>query len=185
MSYLLRHGAVKERISISPQGYVSVSDILERIEFRDCTVDDIHRVVEENEKKRFTLSNIDGVLVIKANQGHSLSRVDDLSLRTIDKPEYEIIHGTYFKYWESIKAKGLSRMSRTHIHFSKGRNFICGLRRNAEIFLTIDFEKAKADGIKFYESENGVVLCPGNSEGYLETKYFLKAVTANGTKLII
>ncbi|KAJ3770672.1 hypothetical protein FB446DRAFT_743448 [Lentinula raphanica] len=36
----------------------------------------------------------------------------------------------------------------------------------------IDIEKALADGIRFYLSTNGVVLCPGNEFGFLEPKYF-------------
>lgn len=32
------------------------------------------------------------------------------------------------------------------------------------------------DGLKFFISKNNVILCPGNENGYLETKYFAKAV---------
>lgn len=73
-------------------------------------------------------------------------------------------------------------MKRNHIHFAKGLNFINGLRQSAELFIYINFEKAK-ENLIFLESENGVVLCAGNSKGFLETKYFLKVITGDGQTL--
>jgi len=71
-------------------------------------------------------------------------------------------------------------VKRNHIHFAKGLNFINGLRQNAELFVYINFEKAKEDGLIFFLSENDVVLCAGNSKGFIETKYFLKVITRDG-----
>lgn len=140
------------------------------------TLDDIKRIVEKNNKQRFSLEIINGILEIKANQGHSIFQINELSLKILDCVDFNIIHGTYFKYWPKIKTEGLSRMKRNHIHFAKGLNFINGLRQSAELFVYINFEKAKADGLIFLESENGVVLCSGNSKGFIEPKYFLKVI---------
>jgi len=104
-------------------------------------------------------------------------------LKILDCVDFDIIHGTYFKYWSKIKTEGLSRVKRNHIHFAKGLNFINGLRQNAELFVYINFEKAKEDGLIFFESENGVVLCAGNSKGFIQTKYFLKVITRDGQTL--
>jgi len=42
------------------------------------------------------------------------------------------------------------------------------------------------DGIKFYRSKNDVILSPGeNSDGYLDKKYFLKALDASTMKEIL
>lgn len=97
------------------------------------------------------------------------------------QPKYEtVIHGTYLKCWPQIKAQGLSRMRRKHIHFAKGTfkdpAVISGLRHNAQVHIFIDLKKALDDRIKFYESENGVILTPGNDEGFLGQKYFAKAI---------
>lgn len=73
-------------------------------------------------------------------------------------------------------------MKRNHIHFARGLNFINGLRRSTELFVYVNFDKAKEDGLIFLESENDV-LCAGNSKGFIETKYFLKAVTRDGQTL--
>lgn len=147
------------------------------------TIDDIKRIVENNNKQRFTLNTINGIIEIKANQGHSISKINELSLRVIDNPKFDIVHGTYFKYWITIKTEGLSRMKRNHIHFAKGLNFTNGLRQSAELFIYINFEKAKKDGLIFLESENGVILCTGNLKGFIETKYFLKVITKYGQAL--
>jgi len=146
-------------------------------------IGDIKRVVEHNNKQRFSLCTINGILEIKANQGHSISKITELNLKILDCVEFHIIHGTYFKYWRKIKTEGLSRMNRNHIHFAKGLNFINGLRQDAELFIYIHFDKAKEDGLIFLESENGVVLCAGNSKGFIETKYFLKVITKHGRAL--
>ena len=38
-----------------------------------------------------------------------------------DPTEYPVvIHGTYLKFWDLIKAGGLKRMTRNHIHFAPG-----------------------------------------------------------------
>ena len=39
------------------------------------------------------------------------------------------------------------------------------------------------DGIKWFKSNNNVILTPGNQEGFLISKYF-KKVILNGEKLI-
>lgn len=178
LSYLLRHAAVKKGLNIRPDGFVTVQEILKEIP--ECTVDDIKRVVENNNKQRFTLESFNHVLMIKANQGHTISQVDSLNLKLLNNVEFDIIHGTYFRCYEKIKLQGLSRMKRNHIHFAKGLNFINGLRRNTELFIFIDYPKARCDGLKFYESDNNVILCSGNLEGYIEPKYFLKVVTRSG-----
>lgn len=71
-------------------------------------------------------------------------------------------------------------MKRNHIHLAKGTlnepGVISGVRRDVNLYIYIDLKKALGDGIKFFESDNGVILTPGNDRGYLEPKYFLKAV---------
>lgn len=121
--------------------------------------------------------------MIKACQGHTIEQINCLHLKVLTDISFDIIHGTFLKCYETIKVQGLCRMKRNHIHFAKGLNFICGLRKNAEVYIYIDYTKAKEDGIIFYESENGVILSPGNSNGFIEPKYFLKVVTKNALNL--
>ena len=54
---------------------------------------------------------------------------------------------------------------------------ISGMRQECTVFIYVDVAKAMADGIPFFVSENGVVLCEGEGErGFLSTKYFKKVV---------
>ncbi|XP_019700842.1 tRNA 2'-phosphotransferase 1 [Harpegnathos saltator] len=178
LSYLLRHGAVKRGLFIKPNGFIAVQELLKKLP--NYTVDDIKRVVRNNNKQRFTLNIANDILEIKANQGHTISEITELSLKILELVEFDIIHGTYFKHWAKIKTEGLSRMRRNHIHFAKELTSISGLRKNAEVFIYINFDKAKKDGLIFLESENGVILCAGNPQGYVEAKYFLKVISKDG-----
>lgn len=79
LSYLLRHGAVKEGLNIDKDGFVLLSEILamDFYKTRRVTEKEIREVVENNDKKRFelkTVSDKDGkpVLYVRASQGHSI-----------------------------------------------------------------------------------------------------------------
>lgn len=143
-------------------------------------INDIKRVVSNDNKQRFSIRDKNCVCEIRANQGHSIKEINELALRLVENPDFDIIHGTYSEHWQKIKSKGLSRMQRNHIHFSKGQNFICGLRKNADLFIYINFEKATTGNLKFFESDNGVILCAGNEQGILPAEYFEKVVTRHG-----
>ncbi|GLH12763.1 Uncharacterized protein GBIM_17452 [Gryllus bimaculatus] len=185
LSWLLRHGAVKEGVPITEDGFISVSEILKHSSLKHkYTLQDIERVVEENNKKRFTLTvhPQTGDLLIKANQGHSMKIVNDTSLQPIlDASEAPVVvHGTYSRNWDSIKRNGLSCMNRLHIHFAPGEpgepQVISGIRGDCDTYIYIKVADALKDGIKFYRSANNVILSPGNDTGILEPKYFDRVV---------
>jgi 2'-phosphotransferase len=123
LSYILRHGAGKEGIQLDDGGFAFVDDLLACPSLRQFTFADIIRVVENNDKRRFALiTDLEtGKIKIRANQGHTLE-VSALHLIPLTRPE-EVpvaLHGTYLKYWDSIKHQGLSRMKRNHIHLAPG-----------------------------------------------------------------
>ncbi|KAK9455434.1 phosphotransferase KptA/Tpt1 [Dipodascopsis uninucleata] len=191
ISYVLRHGAAKEKLPIRADGYLPVDVLLKRFHNNGTTFDDIKRIVESNDKNRFKLMSEaeTGRWFIRANQGHSIE-VAELDLKEItEATTYPIaVHGTYLNLWNSnIKAEGLSRMKRNHIHLAVGlpnsTDVISGMRKSAEVYIFIDLQRALTDGIKFYESENGVILTEGNN-GILPTKYFSKVVDRNGISLL-
>ncbi|KOB62921.1 tRNA 2'-phosphotransferase 1, partial [Operophtera brumata] len=166
------------------EGYIQLSAILNHKSFKGkFNITDIQRVVKNNDKQRFKiqLNPHSNSLEIKANQGHTISEVNNSDLKPILEPKYNIIvHGTYLKCWPQIKLHGLSTMKRQHIHLAKGTlgdtAVISGMRRNTQVHVYIALDKALVDGIKFYESENGVILTAGNEKGLLEPKYFSKVV---------
>lgn len=184
LSWLLRHGAIREHLSITQDGFVPVSEVLSHHAFRGMlSLDGLKKIVENNDKKRFTLStSASGVLLIRANQGHSIQAITDLQLTPIknlnDVPGGCVVHGTYESCWPNIMKHGLSRMSRIHIHFCAyepdDKRIISGLRKSAQIFIYIDVDKAVKDGICFFKSTNDVILSPGDDKGFIKPVYFLK-----------
>lgn len=181
LSWLLRHGAIKEGLVFDNGGFIDVNNILKLKQFKNYTLEDILRVVETNDKKRFTLRykkcDDHNALQIRANQGHSI-KIEENELLTLlinsQVPAY-IYHGTYLRNLGSIKTEGLNRMRRNHIHFTSKfpgePGVISGMRKNCEIFIVVDAKKAVADGFKFYESDNKVILCPGDEHGKLPASY--------------
>ncbi|KAF5272555.1 hypothetical protein FQR65_LT04894 [Abscondita terminalis] len=180
LSWILRHGALEEGLNISEEGFILVSDILKCKHFEAVLIEDIQRIVSRNDKQRFSLrKNGAGLLEIRANQGHSINNVAKLELFPITNSEEveRVIHGTYYKYWDSIKREGLFRGKRNHIHFSEhlpGDKVISGIRKSAEIHIYIDLIKCLSDGLLFFKSSNNVILCSGDERGYIKPKYFLK-----------
>ncbi|KAH9585846.1 tRNA 2'-phosphotransferase 1, variant 3 [Schistosoma haematobium] len=170
LAWILRHGAENVGMKYEPGGYLYVDKILQLKPFQGVRLEDISRVVNSNDKKRYELSTNpeNGRLRIRAYQGHTVT-IEGLDISLIENPEDypTVIHGTYFRNWDSIRREGLKRMQRTHIHFAPGEVGETGVI------------SAINDGYKFYLSKNNVILCEGNKEGCLPTKYFRAAYQRN------
>lgn len=180
LSYLLRHGAVKERLNIDEAGYVAVDEILKVPQLRGLTETELVKIVEENDKQRFGLARKNGNLYIRANQGHTIPVKDDALLELLTRSQLEglmAIHGTSAKgdAWDNIMKEGLKCMSRNHIHMATGlpgdKGVVSGMRRDCATIIYIDLLKAYDDGIAFYKSANGVILTRGIN-GVLPPAYF-------------
>lgn len=147
------------------------------------------------------------VLCIRANQGHSYKDIIEcdklltaLSNEELSDPNLTIVHGTTRKAWEDhIRIEGLSRTKRNHIHFATGlpqgvtsddsqNNSapISGMRSTSQIYIYVNGEKCAEDGIKFFRSDNGVILTAGENEGgLLPVKYFKKVMLASSGKILL
>lgn len=170
-------------------GYARVDDLLARSDLKRFTREDVRRVVEQSDKQRYRLQeDDDGTLWIRASQGHSIKNLD-LQLKQINLANAEqcpiVEHGTYRKAWDSIKTQGLSKCSRNHIHFSKGRGSISGARSDCTVQIRIDLKRALKDGYAFYESANGVILCAGNKDGFLPPQYFISVVDVDSNASLL
>lgn len=134
--------------------------------------------------------------MIRANQGHSIAIESDKLLTKIDESNVPqtCVHGTSRTAWNLIVASGgLKRMNRQHIHFASGlpagfRSIpeqthgigavnqdlpvISGMRNSSTVLVYVDVARAMASGIKFWLSENGVILTEGNQDGILPLEYF-------------
>ncbi|XP_032009118.1 tRNA 2'-phosphotransferase 1 isoform X3 [Hylobates moloch] len=191
LSYALRHGALKLGLPMGADGFVPLGALLQLPQFRGFSAEDVQRVVDTNRKQRFALQPGDPStgLLIRANQGHSL-QVPKLELMPLETPQalpLMLVHGTFWKHWPSILLEGLSCQGRTHIHLAPGLpgdpGVISGMRSHCEIAVFIDGPLAlAADGIPFFRSANGVILTPGNTDGFLLPKYFKEALQLRPTR---
>lgn len=182
MSYLLRHGAQKEKVPIDEKGFISVSNLLKHKSLKRFNENQLDYVIKSCPKQRFfSETREDGMKYIRANQGHSLANVSVDMEEITDPTGVVAVHGTYFRPWNSIKATGLSKMSRQHIHLSAGEpgstGVISGMRQTAEVMVYVNVPLAMQDGVKFYRSANNVILTSG-FDGILPTKYFSKVLNA-------
>jgi 2'-phosphotransferase len=161
--------------------------------FQKYTVAQIREVVDTNDKQRFTISTFETPQgpkdFIRANQGHSIKTIEVEMTPITSATEYPtIIHGTNFKAWDLISKdpQGLSRMNRNHMHFATGLlgedGVISGMRHSCTVLVYLDMAKAMDAGIKFFKSENGVVLTEG-LDGHLPKEYFSKVVSKKGDTL--
>ncbi|KAK3333420.1 KptA family-domain-containing protein, partial [Cercophora scortea] len=143
--------------------------------------------------------------LIRANQGHSI-KVDSSSLltplalplpdgtqppNTLPVPK-TVIHGTYLAFWPRIVASGgLRPMGRNHVHCSTGlpedeaAGVVSGMRRDAEVLIYLDVAGSLRDGdengqagggIKWWMSDNGVVLTEGDADGLVPVTLFKEVV---------
>ncbi|XP_072887516.1 tRNA 2'-phosphotransferase 1 isoform X2 [Hemitrygon akajei] len=190
LSYALRHGASQLGLELQKDGFLPVDAILQHPQYRRYTVQDVQRVVDTSDKRRFALRTdpATGALQIRANQGHTL-QVEELELTPISlgggNLPAQAVHGTYLRHWPLIKAEGLRRLSRQHIHLAPGLpedgGVISGMRSSCELAIFVELEKALSDGIPFFLSANHVILTPGNEHGVLPPKYFQKVLQLKPT----
>lgn len=182
LSWILRHGANDINIPIDVNGYIDVDVILKSQRFisKKFSLAEVKNVVANDGKQRFSLDTLpNGKVRIKANQGHSMANVQ-LTMTTIDDASKLpiAVHGTYYRFWDSIKAEGLKRMTRNHIHMTENEKFSAntsGFRSSSEILIYINVPKAMSDGVVFYRSANNVILTEGIN-GVLSSQYFAKVV---------
>ncbi|KAG0148610.1 hypothetical protein CROQUDRAFT_41101 [Cronartium quercuum f. sp. fusiforme G11] len=198
LSYLLRHGAVKEGLKIRSDGFIKMDDLMARPKLKGVKREDIERIVNENVKQRFAIireqplpgsSSSEDIIYIRANQGHSIE-VPELDLVPLPRPEDlpVVVHGTYEKFWKTILLEGLRPMRRTHLHFAAGLiddpGVISGMRASREIDIYLDVPKCLSAGILFYRSQNGVILSQGLPDSKsIPSEFFKKVIHTSGKVL--
>ena len=61
---------------------------------------------------------------------------------------------------------------------------LSGMRNTSTLLIFLDLRRALKKGLKFWLSENGVVLCPGNEKGVVPVECFERVVEKGGTVLV-
>lgn len=157
LSLILRHQPEKAGLTLGDGGWVSVAEVLAGLDSLGwgITEDDLHRVVANNDKKRFTLSD-DGAM-IRAAQGHSVEIVHDFAPLT---PPDTLFHGTATRFLDAILAEGLKKMSRQYVHLSSDTETASkvGQRYGKPVILIVAAASMYNDGYTFFRADNGVWL---------------------------
>lgn len=157
LSYLLRHEPEAAGLSLDPAGWVEVNALLDACSSNGhpISLNELHELVATSPKQRFALSP-DG-LRIRANQGHSTPV--DLGYAPCEPPDI-LFHGTVAKNLPSIRASGLQRMDRHHVHLSSDEQTAVSvaMRRGKSVVLIVDARAMRDAGHTFYQSTNGVWL---------------------------
>lgn len=178
---ILRHQAVDLNLPIGEDGFIPINELIRYInslEGKSVNLEIMLEIVNECKKQRFGLKEEGEQFYIRANQGHSMPHIiQNELLEELDKinlPEI-LYHGTYKKFVKQIMETGLSKMSRNNIHMVKQMPdtgvVISGMRKTCDMIVIIDAHRAYDGGIKFYISSNGVILSPGNSDGFIGFEY--------------
>lgn len=157
LSLVLRHEPSAAHVTLDSAGWVEVGDLLHGCAKagRELTRDELEHVVVTNVKKRFEFS-ADGTR-IRASQGHSVEV--ELEYAPQEPPEL-LYHGTATRFLDSIRAQGLLKMERHHVHLSAETRVTMevGARHGKPALLTILAGRMHLEGHVFYRSTNGVWL---------------------------
>lgn len=167
LSLVLRHQPEVVGMKLDQEGWLDIDQLVINANARGkkMTLDLIHEVVATNDKKRFALSD-DG-LRIRASQGHSVSNVD-LNLQETEPPTL-LYHGTVEAFIERIRATGLQKRSRNHVHLTADEATAAkvGARRGKPTILRVAASEMHNDGHRFFLSANGVWLVDAVPISYL------------------
>jgi putative RNA 2'-phosphotransferase len=157
MSLVLRHNPGEIGLELDENGWADVAELIARANLKGVrlTHSDLVTIVETNDKKRFAL-NEDGTR-IRASQGHSIEV--DLALSAV-APPVRLFHGTASRFVESIRAQGLLRGRRQHVHLSVDAATATkvGQRHGKPVVVHVLAGEMHQAGRLFYLSANGVWL---------------------------
>jgi len=157
LSLVLRHAPERIGIQLDASGWVEVEALLSALGRHGASLSqpELEEVVETNEKKRFAF-NEDGSR-IRASQGHSV----EVSLGYVpqDPPE-QLFHGTATRFLPSIRAEGLRKGGRHHVHLSPDAETAhkVGQRHGKPAILMVRVQAMQTAGHAFFLSDNGVWL---------------------------
>lgn len=167
LSLVLRHEPQKIGLALDESGWAEVETLLAACHQNGVPIEraELEEVVATNEKKRFAFSD-DG-RKIRASQGHSI----EVSLGYAPQaPPSRLFHGTATRFLPSIRAGGLRKGGRHHVHLSADEQTAqkVGQRHGKPAVLVVKSEEMLVRGHSFLLSENGVWLAEHVPVEFLE-----------------
>ncbi len=157
LSLVLRHDPASIGIQLDEQGWTDCATLINAAKRNGVPLNAmlLEEIVRSSDKQRFALSQDKSR--IRANQGHSVPVELDLPIVV---PAPLLFHGTVEASLESIRAEGLFRGQRHHVHLSADIETAAkvGARRGRPIIIAIRALDMHNTGHVFHRSENGVWL---------------------------
>jgi putative RNA 2'-phosphotransferase len=157
LSLVLRHKPEEIGLKLNDEGWAHIEDLIDNSKQKgfDLTIELLKRVVENNDKKRFSFS--EDFSKIRANQGHSIDV--NLQLKPT-QPPVVLYHGTIKKNITSIFEKGLLKQNRNYIHLTNNYDLACtiGKRYGSPVVLEVAALQMHSKGYDFFISKNEVWL---------------------------
>ncbi len=166
LSLVLRHAPEHIGIVLDEHGWTDVDTLIAKANAAGVGLDrtTLLEIVRTSDKQRFTLS-ADGAR-IRAAQGHSVGIDLDLAPSV---PPAILFHGTARTNVDAILAEGLKPGRRRHVHLSPDEETAhrVGMRHGAPVIFRVDTARMHADGLIFWQADNGVWLTDGVAPAYL------------------
>ena len=157
LSLVLRHQPETAYVTLDSAGWVAVDELLAGCAKARMvlTREELDHMVATNPKRRFEYN--EDRTRIRASQGHSVEV--DLQYAPAVPPEL-LYHGTATRFLDLIKAGGLQKMQRHHVHLADETKTTMqvGARHGKPVLLTIQAAEMHRAGHVFYHATNGVWL---------------------------
>ena len=167
LSLVLRHEPARIGITLDDAGWTDIAALLVACAAHGVAITraELDVIVAESDKQRFALSP-DGTR-IRANQGHSVDVELQLPVAT---PPATVYHGTIADAITSIRAQGLIKGARHHVHLSAELETAkkVGGRRGKPVILVVRASDMVTAGHVFYLSANGVWLTDHVPASFIE-----------------
>jgi putative RNA 2'-phosphotransferase len=165
LSLVLRHDPASIGLQLDSQGWAKIDELLTALKQNSKTLshEGLQTIVEHS-NQRFSFSEDGGS--VRASQGHSINI--DIKLTPESPPEF-LYHSTCSRFMDTIESKGLSKMSRQHVH-------LCGDIRSAHevgrkhrkpIILEVAARLMESHRFQFFKSEDGIWLTEAVPPDYL------------------
>lgn len=158
LALILRHRAGDYGLTLDPEGFVPLERLLEVINATKgwawVRAEHVEDVIAHQTKRRYEIVDDD----IRAIYGHTLDAA--VSYPQVVPPDI-LLHGTARRFVDTIRREGLKPMKRQYVHLTDDPALahLTGARRDSEpAILRIDAAGAHAQGVVFFQADNGVYL---------------------------